>query len=133
MFFRGLSHDTEKELNQMKRIVRALSACAVMLLIGWYCIPQVYHLLHLPDVVEQKDLTSAPTLELRQNDARFVRESGDERLDRTVNIWNQYEIGRSRRRSGRGGSENSGCSDRRVRKGRYVARIGVPRGICRIA
>lgn len=65
----------------MKRIVRALSACAVMLLIGWYCIPRVYHLLHLPDVVEQKDLTSAPTLELRQNDARFVRESGDERLN----------------------------------------------------
>ena len=32
-----------------------------------------------------------------------------------------------------GGSENPGRSDRRVRKGRYVARIGVPRGICRIA
>lgn len=65
----------------MKRIVRAISACFAFLLVGWYCIPQVYRVLHLPDVVDAGESLSAPALEQHRTDARFVRGSGDERLE----------------------------------------------------
>ena len=38
-----------KELIQMKRLLRAVSAFFTALLLVWYCMPQVYRVLHLPD------------------------------------------------------------------------------------
>lgn len=65
----------------MKRIAKAISACAALILIGWYCVPQVYEVLHMPDSVKPEHVVSAPALAWERKDARFVRESGDERLN----------------------------------------------------
>ena len=67
----------------MKRMLRILSAMAVVVLLGWYCMPQVYRVLHMPDTVDSDTELSAPALAAREQDARLVRESGDERLSDT--------------------------------------------------
>lgn len=64
----------------MKRFIRAGSAALVLLLLGWYFSPGVYRILHLPDSVDPHTELTAATLSLNERDARFVRESGDERL-----------------------------------------------------
>lgn len=71
----------------MKRFLRAAAAVLTAILLGWYCTPSVYRILHLPDVVVETDLNVAPMLTVRPNDAVFVRESGDERLyERTETV-----------------------------------------------
>lgn len=69
-----------KELNYMKRLLRVFSALFAALLLGWYCMPQVYRMLHLPDTVVGQAELSAPALSAHVQTARFVRESGDDRL-----------------------------------------------------
>ena len=64
----------------MKRLLRAVSAFFTALLLVWYCMPQVYRVLHLPDVVDQSEEATAPALSVRLHAARSVRESGDERI-----------------------------------------------------
>lgn len=73
----------------MKRFFHAATAALASLLVAWYCTPGVYRLLHLPDCVSLSFLSSAPTLSVRSSDAKFVRESGDERL---LNASNQTII-----------------------------------------
>ncbi|MBR0507565.1 MAG: SpoIVB peptidase [Clostridia bacterium] len=64
----------------MKRFFRAVSAVITALLLGWYCVPSVYRILHIPEAVTSDPAISAPTLTTRSERAEFVRESGDERL-----------------------------------------------------
>ncbi len=64
----------------MKRILRAVSALFAAVLLAWYVSPQVYRVLHLPDVVDPRTDLAAPALASRYRNASFVRESGDERL-----------------------------------------------------
>ncbi len=68
----------------MKRILRAVTAVAAFLLLGWYALPQVYTALHLPDRVFSEPAVSAPMLSMRQSDAAPVRGSDDERLHRAA-------------------------------------------------
>ena len=90
MDFFHFSHSIQKELIEMKRILRAVSALAACLILIWYVSPKVYRVLHLPDVVNADVLLSAPALVSQKTDAAYVRESGDERLheaaDRTVTM-----------------------------------------------
>ncbi len=44
----------------MKRFLRAAAAVLTAILLGWYCTPSVYRILHLPDVVVETDLNVAP-------------------------------------------------------------------------
>ena len=67
----------------MKRFVRIISTLLCALLLGWYCSPQVYRVLHLPDVVERSTELTAPTLAAAESEARLVRNSGDERIAET--------------------------------------------------
>lgn len=60
--------------------IRTVSALAAAALLGWYCLPQVYRLLHLPDCVDTNTSLTAPALHTTADGARFVRESGDARL-----------------------------------------------------
>ena len=69
----------KKELNRMKRFLRALSAVLTAIVLGWYCAPSVYRVLHLPGTVASEAQLTAPTLFARSG-AYSVRESGDERL-----------------------------------------------------
>lgn len=64
----------------MKRLLRICSALCVVLVLGWYCLPGVYRVLHLPDCVDAETDLAAPAIAARTKDARFVRGSGDERL-----------------------------------------------------
>ena len=64
----------------MKRLLRALCTCLAVLLIGWYCLPQVYRVLHLPEHAEVTEEWSAPALRIDTGSALPARESGDERL-----------------------------------------------------
>ena len=80
MLFPGSSHDIGKELKRMKRLLRALCTCLAALLIGWYCVPQVYRVLHLPEHAEIAKEWRAPALWIDEETARPASESGDERL-----------------------------------------------------
>lgn len=71
---------SRKELKHMKRTLRIISALFAALVFGWYCIPQVYRVLHAPDTVDAGTDLNAPAIASRIQNARFVRESGDERL-----------------------------------------------------
>ncbi len=64
----------------MKRILRAASALFAAVMLAWYVSPQVYRVLHLPDVTDPHTDLAAPALSSRYRNARLVRESGDERL-----------------------------------------------------
>jgi len=64
----------------MKRFFRIATAVLTTIVLGWYCVPSVYRVLHLPDVVASETELLAPTLMTRTGSASFVRESGDERL-----------------------------------------------------
>ena len=64
----------------MKRILRFTAALLGILLLTWYCLPPVYRVLHLPDVVRPNAELSAPTLSVKDQTARLVRESEDERI-----------------------------------------------------
>ena len=68
----------------MKRLLRPITALLGILLLGWYCLPQVYRVLHLPDTVDPKTELSAPALAAADQTARLVRESGDERIAETT-------------------------------------------------
>ena len=84
------AHAIEKELNTMKRFVRIVSLLFSAVLLCWYCLPQVYRILHMPDTVDPKADLSAPALAVESQSARLVRESGDERIaessDQTASI-----------------------------------------------
>ena len=69
----------------MKHVFRTLTALSALVLSIWYFSPQVYGVLHLPDVVDQNAVLSAPAIVSYSQNARFVRESGDERLTDTAN------------------------------------------------
>ena len=81
---------SKKELNTMKRFVRIVSLLFAAVLLSWYCLPQVYRILHLPNAVDPKTDLSAPALAAETQNARLVRESGDERIaessDQTASI-----------------------------------------------
>lgn len=64
----------------MKRILRAASALFASILLAWYVSPQVYRVLHLPDCVDARTGLTAPALSAHYQNAKLVRESGDERL-----------------------------------------------------
>lgn len=80
MLFQTVHILIEKELNRMKRLLRICSALCVVLVLGWYCLPGVYRVLHLPDCVDAETDLAAPAIAAWMKDARFVRGSGDERL-----------------------------------------------------
>jgi len=65
----------------MKRFVRTTCTLLAALLLGWYFSPQVYHVLHLPDVVDRLTEMTAPALAEDVSEARFVRNSEDERIE----------------------------------------------------
>lgn len=67
----------------MKRFVRIIGMLLAALLLGWYFSPQVYRVLHLPDVVDPSTELTAPALAAASSDARLVRNSGDERIAET--------------------------------------------------
>ena len=60
--------------------LRAVTALCAAALLGWYGLPPVYRLLHLPDCVYTGTPLTAPAIRTTESEARFVRESGDERL-----------------------------------------------------
>ena len=64
----------------MKRFVRIIGTLLAALLLGWYFSPQVYRVLHLPDVVDPSVELTAPALAAALSDAHLVRNSGDERI-----------------------------------------------------
>ena len=66
--------------------LRGVSALAAALLFGWYCVPQVFRLLHLPDCVDAKTSLSAPALRITADGAQFVRESEDARLNEHTSL-----------------------------------------------
>ena len=57
-----------------------MTALLTAVLLGWYGLPPVYRVLHLPDCVDETVSLSAPALSDRSDSAQFVRISGDERL-----------------------------------------------------
>ena len=65
----------------MKRFLRAVGASLSLLLLFWYTSPDVYRVLHLPDVIDSAAELSAPALSIREQSAKLVRESGDERIE----------------------------------------------------
>ena len=67
----------------MKRFARIISTLLAALLLGWYFSPQVYRVLHLPDVVDRMTALTAPTLAAAESEARLVRISEDERIAET--------------------------------------------------
>ena len=67
----------------MKRFARIISTLLAALLFGWYFSPQVYRILHLPDVVDRSTALTAPTLAAAESEARLVRISEDERIAET--------------------------------------------------
>lgn len=63
-----------------RTIWKLVTALCAAILLGWYCLPSVYRLLHLPLYVDAGETLRAPALSTAGDGARFVRESGDERL-----------------------------------------------------
>ncbi len=86
MLFFVLHTIAEKELKDLKRILRVASALLASALLAWYVSPQVYRVLHLPDCVDADTELTAPALSARYQNARLVRESEDERLFETSKI-----------------------------------------------
>ncbi len=75
----------------MKRYVRIFSMLLCALLLGWYCSPRVYRILHLPGVVDLTTELTAPTLSAA-SDARLVRNSGDERIAEKTEQTKRIEL-----------------------------------------
>lgn len=69
----------------MKRVFRMVTALFALVLLGWFFSPHVYGVLHLPDAVNPGVDFSAPAIVTQTQNARFVRESGDERLTDAAN------------------------------------------------
>ena len=69
----------------MKRAIHIFSALLSMLILGWYLSPEVYRVLHLPDVVNPDAALSAPAIRSHTGGAYFVRESGDDHIENTAN------------------------------------------------
>ncbi|MBR4905945.1 MAG: SpoIVB peptidase [Clostridia bacterium] len=67
----------------MKRFMRIVATLLSALLLGWYFSPQVYRVLHLPDVVDPSTELTAPVLAAVSSDAHLVRNSEDERIAET--------------------------------------------------
>lgn len=67
----------------MKRFTRIVVTLLAALLLGWYFSPQVYRVLHLPDVIDPSTELTAPAIAAASSDARLVRNSGDERIAET--------------------------------------------------
>lgn len=76
----------------MKRFVRIVSTLLTAVLLCWYFSPRVYRVLHLPDAVDPKTDLSAPALAGVTQNARLVRESGDERIANTSDQATQITL-----------------------------------------
>ena len=91
MLFHSAAHDSGMERKQMKqKWLRSATALLAAVLLAWYACPSVWRLLHLQDCVDADTSLSAPAIRATADGARFVRESGDERLslrtDRTETL-----------------------------------------------
>lgn len=80
MFWMGSHTINSMKTNRKQKGLRFITALLSTLLLGWYSLPSVYRVLHLPDCVDESVSLSAPALSSRAESARFVRESGDERI-----------------------------------------------------